>query len=123
MTPADEWKLLIRLDCARQVYNACLGEVLKRLKLLRASAEYQAACHLQRGSPEWVAAFRKANAQAGFREYDLHAYATQFSHSWLGEHLDSNNIQKVATRAFLSVQQYALGKRGKPRFKGRGWFD
>jgi transposase len=123
VTPADERKLLIRLDCARQVYNACLGEALKRLRLLRASPEYQAARQLACGSQKRTAAFREANVQAGFREYDLHAYATQFSHSWLGAHLDSNTVQKVASRAFHAAKQYAFGKRGKPRFKGKGGFD
>jgi putative transposase len=41
----------------------------------------------------------------------------------LGAHLDSTTIQKVATRAFLAVQQSAFGKRGKPRFQGKGCFD
>jgi hypothetical protein len=123
VTPADERKLLIRLDCARQVYNACLGEALKRLRLLQASPEYQAARQLRRGSQKRTDAFREADQQAGFREYDLHAYATQFSHSWLGAHLDSNTVQKVASRAFHAAKQYAFGKRGKPRFKGKGGFD
>ena len=31
VTPADERELLIRLDVARMVYNACLGASLRRL--------------------------------------------------------------------------------------------
>jgi transposase len=129
VTPADERHLLVRLDCARQVYNACLGESLKRLARMRPSPDYQAARAMPKGpkkSPAAVArtaAFRAVNEQFGFQEFDLHAYASQFSQSWLGEHLDSNTVQKVATRAFLATQQYAFGKRGKPRFKGKGWFD
>jgi|SRR5271157_2188547 len=129
VTPADELELSIRLDCARMVYNACLGESLKRLERLRGTEAYQAARRMPKGAKNSPAAqarraaFCAANEQAGFREYDLHAYATQFSHAWLGEHLDSNTVQKAATRAFLAVQQYAIGKRGKPRFRGRGWFD
>jgi transposase len=128
-TPADERQLLIRLDCARQIYNACLGEALKRLRRLRESAAYHAARQWPRGPRHSAvaqarsAAFRAAQVQAGFQEYDLHAYATPFSHSWLGQHLDSNTVQKVATRAFRAVQQFAFGKRGKPRFKGKGGFD
>jgi putative transposase len=129
INPSDERHLLVRLDCARQVYNACLGEALKRLTLLRESAEYKRARTLPKGTRNSPAAkarseaFRKANEQAGFREYDLHHAAVQFGHSWLGEHLDANTIQKVATRAFLAVQQYAFSKRGKPRFQGKGRFD
>src|SRR5258708_13561447 len=67
-------------------------------------------------------AFRAANRQAGFREYAMHAHAKQFGHAWMGVHLDSMTIQKVATRAFLAGQQYALAKRGRPRFRGHGAF-
>ena len=129
VSQSDERQLLVRLDCARQVYNACLGEALKRLRLMRELRSYRQALKMPKGnrnSPTAKArseAFRRANEQAGFREYDLHHYATQFSHAWLGDHLDSNTIQKVATRAFLAVQQYAFGKQGKPRFQGKGRFD
>lgn len=128
-SPADEHVCLVRLDTARQVYNACLGESLKRLELLRQSKAYQAACKLPKGpkgSPQAKArakAFQAANAAVHFREYDLHAYAKQFGHSWLGEHLDANTVQTVATRAFRAVQKYALGKSGRPRFKGKAQFD
>lgn len=129
VTPADERTLLVRLDCARQVYNACLGEAPKRLRRMRASDAHQAARTLPRGpqnSPAArarAAAFRAVNERFAFREYDLHAYAKQFSHSWLGGHLDSNTVQKLATRAFLAAERYAFGQNGKPRFKGQGWFD
>jgi putative transposase len=129
VTPADERVLLVRLECARMIYNACLGESLKRFERLRTSDAYQTAQRLpkgQRNSPVAKArsiAFRAAQETTGFREYDLHAYAKQFGGSWLGEHLDSLTIQKTATRAFLAVQQFAFGKRGKPRFKGRNWYD
>ncbi len=129
VTPADERHLLVRLDCARQVYNACLGESLKRLERMRPSPDYQAARAMPKSkkkSPAAVAraaAFKAVNEQFGFQEFDLHAYAVQFSHSWLGEHLDSNTVQKVATRAFQAAQQHAFGKRGQPRFKGKGQFD
>ena len=120
--PSEEKRLLARLEAARQVYNACLGESLKRLDLLRQSKAYQAARKLPRGKAR-SRAFREANAAAGFREYDLHAYAKQFGHSWIGDHLDAFTIQKLATRAFKAVQQYGFGKRGRPRFKGRNQMD
>ena len=113
---------MVRLNAARQVYNACLGESLKRLALLRQSRLYQAAKAMHRSKARSLA-FRDANAAVGFREYDLHAYAKQFNHSWLGAHLDINMIQKLATRAFKAVQQYAFGRRGRPRFKGYNQMD
>jgi putative transposase len=136
VSPADEKHLLARLEAARQVYNACLGESLKRFGLLRQSKAYQAAQKMPRGKTGKGAtqkqrekakararAFREANAAVGFREYDLHAYAKQFNHCWLGDHLDINTIQKLATRAFKAVQQHSFGKRGRPRFKSKNQMD
>jgi len=117
----DERRLLIRLDCARQVYNAVLGESLKRLKLLRQSKAFQMA-RLKRGKARRDA-FRALDMQIRLREYDLHGYATQFGRSWLGQHLDANTIQTVASRAWNAVRQYQIGVRGHPRFKGKGQFD
>lgn len=123
ISAAEEKRLLARLEAARQVYNACLGESLKRLRLMRQSKMYQAARKLPKKSKERTEAFRDANEHFGFREYDLHAYATQFNHCWIGEHLDIHVIQKLATRAFQATQQYAFGKRGRPRFKGKNQMD
>jgi len=105
------------------IYNACIGESLKRLARMRESGNYRTAQKLPKKTKERTAAFAAARKQFGFGEYDLHAYATQFSHSWLGEHLDASTVQKIATRAYLATQRYAIGKNGKPRFKGKGWFD
>jgi transposase len=124
VTAGQERILLVRFDAARQVYNACLGESLRRLDQVRQSRVYQKARKMPKtvnGKPnrERAKAFAAANAAYGLREYDLHAYAVQFSHCWLGEHLDSNTVQKVTTRAFQAVQQHAVGARGSPRFRGK----
>jgi len=63
-----ERRLLVRLEAARQVYNACLGESLKRLKLMRESREYQAVRKLPKGEPKseaWKA--RRANNPEAFK--------------------------------------------------------
>src|SRR5271157_615943 len=130
VTPADERELLIRLECARMVYNACLGESLRRLKQLHEAWAYQDAKKLPKGmrgserAKKRAEAFRKADELVGFREYDLHAYAKQFGQAWVGvNRLDSLSIQKIATRAFRAVQGYHFRAKGKPRFKGKGSFD
>lgn len=132
--PGQERRLLVRLEAARQLYNAVLGESLKRLRLMRQSKSYQAALKIPKkvkakkgkkmvGNPERTRAFKEVREQYGFQEYDLHAYAGQIKQSWIGDHLDINTVQKVATRAFQATFQYAIGQRGKPRFKGRNQFD
>jgi len=129
-TPADERELLIRLDCARQIYNACLGTSLRRLAQLRESRAYKVACQLPKGprgseaAQKRKQAFADANEAVGFREYDLHSWAKQFGQTWLATNrLDSLTVQKIASRAFQAVEQYAFKRRGKPRFKSKGQFD
>ena len=128
-SPAQAAILLKRLDAARRVYNACLGEAWQRGQALRRSPAYQAARAMPAGekdSPERKArnkAFKQVRQAVAFGEYELHAYAKQFGYSYLGDHLDSLVVQTVASRAFEAVNQYILGKKGKPRFKGRHQFD
>jgi transposase len=122
--------MAIRFDVARQAYNACLSETLRRLDLMRESKAYQAARKLPKGeknthaAKERAKAFRTLNERFGFREYDLHSWAGKhIKHQWLGEHLDSLTVQKLATRAFKAAREYAFGKHGRPRFKGRWQLD
>lgn len=117
----DNRTLFVRFEAGRQVYNACLGEALKRLALMRESKEHQKTRKLKKGL-ERTQAFKELNERFGFSEYSLHRYATQFNHCWLGQHLDSNTIQKIASRVFSSVKEYVFGKRGRPRFKGKRGF-
>src|SRR5271157_5137928 len=130
VTPAYERELLFRLECARMVYNACLGESLRRLRQLRESRAYRDAQKLPKGmcgsetAKKRAEAFRKADELVGLCEYDLHAYAKQFGQAWVGvKRLDSLSIQKMASRAFRAVQGYRFNAKGKPRFKGKGSFD
>lgn len=115
-------KLQARLEVARQVYNACLGECLKRARRLRESRLYRAAKKTRERQARQDK-FRAARQRVGFEEYALHAWAKQFTHSWIGEHLDSHVIQKLASRAFDGVDQYVYGQRGKPRFKSKNQLD
>ncbi len=120
----DERRLRIRLDCARQIYNAVLGESLKRLSLLRQSKAFQAAHAMPKQSKEQqrerAAAFRALDVQFRLREYDLHAYATRFSCSWLGKHLDANTIQTIPRySATLFVLPGARGASPRLRCGGR----
>jgi putative transposase len=118
-SPADARKLLVRFDVARQVYNACLGESLKRLRLLCDSKAFNRARKMPKGKDRSVA-FREAQAAVGFREYDLHKWSTQFTSSWISRHLDSMTVQRVASTAFDAAQKSMFRIRGRPRFKRKG---
>ena len=106
----QERTLLARLEAARQVYNACLGQARRRVRLVRQSKAFQRARMLPRDDPARKALFAQARSQHAFSEYALHAYAQQFGQSWLGEHLDSLTIQKLASRAYAAANQATAGE-------------
>jgi hypothetical protein len=118
----QETKLLARMDMARQLYNACLGEALRRLALLRQSKKYQAARRVNREDKKARSkAFKDANQHYGFTEYGLHKFAIRVKNAChIGDHLDVHTVQKTASRAFCAVMMFAVTKRGRPRFKGQG---
>ncbi|MDN5348299.1 MAG: hypothetical protein PWP65_1863 [Clostridia bacterium] len=43
VSPPQEKALLVRLEAARQLYNACLGEAVKRVRLIQQSRLWQKA--------------------------------------------------------------------------------
>jgi hypothetical protein len=61
--------------------------------------------------------------QHAFSDYALQAYAQQFGHAWLGEHLDSHVIQKLATRAYGAANRLLVGQAKRVRFKGKAQLD
>src|SRR5215472_7612894 len=121
--PREERILLARLEAARQVYNACLGEARKRVQLVRESKAFRAARTRSKEDPERTPLFRAARTQHAFSDYTLQAYAQPFGHAWLFEHLDSHVIQKLATRAYGAANRLLLGKAKRVRFKGRHQLD
>jgi transposase len=122
-TPQDDAVLDVRLEAARNLYNACLRESLRRLDLMRQSKAYQAAKKMPKGKPR-TTAFRACRVQFSFAEYDLHSFAAKVCKAcWIGDHLDAFTLQKIASRAFDAVEMYAFGKRGRPRFKRKGWIS
>jgi putative transposase len=127
-TSSDESTILVRLDAGRQLYNACLGEGLNRLDLIRQSKHFQEIQKLPKtkdGEPneERTAAFKVLNKEFGFREYDIHHYAVGIRHGWIEEHINVHIAEKIATRAFKAVQKKAFGIAKNVRFKGKNQFD
>ncbi|KLU62420.1 putative transposase DNA-binding domain protein [Peptococcaceae bacterium CEB3] len=112
-----------RFEVARQMYNALLGEGLRRLSLMRQSIAYNRARAIPPTDSlrqnERSNLFKQARDTYGFSEYALSRYATQVRDSWLGEHLDAHTVQKLTKRAFNAVSRVAYGKAKKVRFKGK----
>ena len=123
VNPAQERILLARLEAARQVYNACLGQARARARLVRESKAFQHARTLSRDDPERKRLFAQARTQHAFSDYALQAFVKPFLHTWLGKHLDSHVIQKLATRAYGAANRLLLGQARRVRFKGKHQID
>jgi putative transposase len=107
-----------RFECARRLCNAVLGDALNRLDLMRQSKAWQGARLMPRGMPR-TQAFASCNKHFKFTEYDLQAVTTRHKNAaGYDDRLGAHETQKIATRIFKAVQQYAFGKSGRPRFKG-----
>ncbi len=119
VTPGQERILLGRFEAARRLYNAVLGESLRRQKLLRESRAWQKA-RLLKDKKERAATFRKLGAEYGFTGAALSSFGTDCKNAagWKGR-LGAHETQRIAERAFAAVEAFGFGLRGKPRFKGK----
>jgi transposase len=135
-TPRQEKKILARFEAARQVHNAVLGEGLKRLQLLWESKAFRRACKMPKGKKgkgatpaqraqyrARIEAFRQADKAMSIGKYDLMTWATQFTHSWIRDHLGSQEVKAIVARVWRSIERYRFGgsrKKNRPRFKRYG---
>ena len=106
-----------KLNIGRQIYNACLGESLKRLHKVQADKEYQFLL-TQKSSSERNARIKAICLSHGYTEYQLHAWASQCGAHFFGQ-VGSNEVQKLATRAFNAVEKIRFRKAKKVYFKGK----
>lgn len=128
----DEREMLVRLELARQLFNACLGEALRRLDLMRESLAYARARAMPKAlgkkpNKERAAAFAALRHAFGFTSDAISAFGTQCKNEakWndgrarTDPRLGAHECQRIAERAFTAAEMYAFGVRGRPRFKGK----
>ena len=123
---AHDAVMVCRFEAARRLNNAVLGDGLKALALMRESKAWTAAKAMPKGEPKSAVrdarndAFKACNRHFGFTEYALQAVATVHKNAaGFDNRLGAHETQKIASRIFASLQEYAFGKRGRPRFKGK----
>jgi hypothetical protein len=108
-------------EAARCLYNALLGEAMKRLRRMCADPAWQEARALPRTQrQERKAAFAQLRQAYGFSEYALHEFAKTANCTWIADHIDSMLAQTLATRAYQAVNRVCLGQAKNVRFKSKG---
>ncbi|PSL43232.1 hypothetical protein B0H94_11155 [Salsuginibacillus halophilus] len=117
----EKWQedvIFKRLEIARHIYNACLGELLKRHKRLKQDKMYRYWVQ-QPKSKERNQVLRELNKEYGLNEYAIHTYVKPMQQHFK-KNIDSNTSQKIATRSWLTFEKYAYGTANQVVFKRRG---
>jgi putative transposase len=120
VTIAQSHILEARFNAARNIYNAVLSEALVRLSVMRESRAFKELRAMPKDKPR-TEAFKALNAKYGFTSSQMQKFAETCRDScWIKHHLGSHDTQTTSLRAFRAVQQYAFGKKGRPKFKQFG---
>lgn len=121
-------ELAIRFELARQVYNACLGECLRRVRLVKESKAWRQAARMPPGR-ERNEALKAARERWGCTgEYMLDSFSRQFTAAGFSKRIGAGIQIALAHRAYETVRKawfptpserrlHKTGKRPKPRFK------
>lgn len=116
----QERELAARFQAARHLYNACLGEALVRMNLLRDSELWQQAKKLKGGSKkERQDLFNQARNRYKFSEFDIGSFATATANNskWIKEKLGAHEKINMGVRAFKAVDKILFGVAKGIRFK------
>jgi putative transposase len=116
VTAAQRAEITKRFDVAGRLYNACLGEARKRAKRMRADPRWEQAMALDKG-PERTARFRELRTEYAFSDRDLMSFASGCRVAWLRDKVFGQEAQVLGKRAYDAVNDWLVGRRGKPRFK------
>jgi len=121
VNPGQAKRLRAHFEAARCLYNALLGEALKRLRCMRTDPQWQTVRAIPRTQKqERQAAFSRLRQDYGFSEYAMHDFAKKANCTWIADHIDAMMAQTLATRAYRAVNRVCLGKARKVRFKSKG---
>jgi len=123
LTPAQRSMEDARFEAARRVYNACLGEALRRSQNVHSDPAFELAKAMPTGAPgpktssTRSQAFRAVADAHGFTEDSMMSFASGLRRGWVRDQVASQEAQILGRRAFLATKRWSLGLGGKPRFK------
>ncbi|WP_458412194.1 RNA-guided endonuclease TnpB family protein [Schinkia sp. CFF1] len=116
----QEYILEKRLEIARQIYNACLGEALRRYKYMVRNPSYWGAVRMEKGK-ERNQHLRQIKERYGMDKYSLNMYVQEMGRLFK-KNIGSQMAQNLAERAFSAVERVMYGKGKKVRFCPKGQF-
>jgi len=103
-----------RFNISRQIYNACLGEILKRYNHMRESKAYQRISKLHKGKDR-NKQFNDLNKLYNINEYSLHDFVKPMYKNFK-DNIDSLTCQKLASRAYSAFEKLMFHTAKKVNF-------
>ena len=97
----QEDELNKRFEKCRKIYNSCIAELFKRYNHMIESKAYQK--NVKSKSKDRNKVFNELNNKYSLTEYSLHEFVKPMYNYF---NIDSQSIQKLATRAFNAFQKY-----------------
>jgi hypothetical protein len=113
--PWQEHILEKRFEIGRQLYNACLRELLKHYKKLQNDKKYRELIK-QEKTKERNKLLNNLHKEYGLNEYSMHSFVKPMQQHFK-KNIDSFTAQKIATRAWKAVEKLIFGNAGKVKFK------
>ena len=95
-----------RFNISRQIYNACLGEILKRYNHMKESKEYRRISKLVKGKDR-NKQFNDLDKSYDISEYSLYKFVKLIQHHFK-ENIDSQTAQSLAKRAYMAYGKLML---------------
>ena len=123
LTPQQRAMEDTRFESSRRMYNACLGEALRRCQKLRLDPDFEVAKTMpkgKKGSKESGIrnrAFCELEDAHKFTETAMMSFASGLRQSWVRDQVPSQEAQVFGRRAYRAAKRWHLGQGGKPRFK------
>lgn len=99
------------------VYNACLNELHKRFRSYKYSKKRKNI--LKYKYKDSAKRLGKLKKEYGLSEYSIHAFVKEMQNHF-SCHIDSNTVQKTATKAWRAFAKYMSGDAKKVKFKSKG---
>ena len=101
-------------ELSRKLYNALLGEELKRLKLMRESKLYQQA-QKETDKAKRRELFKQAELKYNYGKFALNKYSTSLRVNEFRD-IDANTIQSLSARAIQTIDKMRFGNANKVNF-------
>ena len=108
-----------RLNIARMIYNACLGEILKRNKKMKNSFEYKDIKKLN--EKEQSKKYKELDKKYLISKFELNKFVKPMTQKFK-KNIGSQMGQELAERAFITYKKLKYGKAKKVHFKSYGDF-